>query len=272
MRRTWLLPFTLLTLACGPGGDDTATATTTGTTPATTDATDSASTSQDPTSTGTPGTSTGPGTTEPGTSTPGTTGPGPTSEPGTSTTVPGTTGTTGDDTGPVVPGECQSDADCKLFEDCCECKGVPADDETAICKLECDQSICDALGVDAAVCRLGRCIAERLPCEPTQVMCPMPSPDCPKGQVPGVGEGCWTGQCVPAEICDVVPDCDICPDGWMCVTKVAFGPQGITCEPIPADCDGEPSCECAGEAVCVDGFTFCSDPGGDELNCECINC
>jgi hypothetical protein len=269
MRLAWLLCFVpLLTLACG--GDETVTTAGSSTTsPGTTGTSGTPGTGEtgpvDPT-TGDPATSTSTTTstsTEPGTST--------TADPVTSSTSTTTSETSSDDTGPILPGECQSSADCKLFEDCCECKGVPAGDDPPICKLECDQTICDGLGVDEAVCRLGQCIVERLDCDATQVICLVAPPACGPGTVPGVNGDCWSGECVPGEICNVVPSCDYCPATWMCVSKIAFGPQSITCEPIPADCPGEPDCECAG-AVCTDGFTFCSDPGGDAIDCECINC
>jgi hypothetical protein len=261
MRLAWLLCFVPLTLACG-GGETVTTAGTTTTSPGTTGtpSTDVDPTTGDPAST-TSTTSTT--STEPGTST--------TAGPVTSSTSTTTSETSGDDTGPILPGECQSSADCMLFADCCECKGVPIGDDLPICKLECDQTICDGLGVDEAVCRLGQCIVERLDCDASQVICLVAPPACGPGTVPGVNGDCWSGECVPGEICNVVPNCDFCPATWMCVSKIAFGPQSITCEPIPADCPGEPDCECAG-AVCTDGFTFCSDPGGDAIDCECINC
>lgn len=270
MRHSLLCTLTTLTLACagGDGRGDAETAASVGPTSA-------------PGTTGEPGTtaaSTGPVDPTSGDSgSAETTAPASTSttgEPGTSSTGPATTtteGSTTDDTGSVVPGECESDADCKLFEDCCECKGVPVGDDSPICKLECDQTVCDAIGVDAAICRLGQCITERLDCDASKVVCLAFPPDCPEGQLPGVDGNCWSGACVPAEICNVVPDCKLCPDGWMCVSDIPFGPPIMACEPIPADCMGEPDCTCAG-AVCTDPFTFCADPGGNAINCECIDC
>lgn len=177
-----------------------------------------------------------------------------------------------DDTGPQLPGECADASDCALFADCCECKGAPVGDDPPLCDLRCDQTKCDEIAVDEAICRLGQCIAERLDCDASKVVCLAFPPDCPDGTRPGVDGACWSGACVPGEICNVVPDCTYCPQDWMCVTRVAFGPQGSTCEPIPEGCMGDPSCACAGDAVCTDDFTFCSDPGGNRLDCECINC
>lgn len=256
MRPAWLLPFVLAS-ACS--GDETVTTDTTGGTtssPGTTTGTSSTTTVE-------PATGTSTTTTDPLTST------STTDEPGSSSSGSGST--TGDP-GPILPGECASNADCKLFEDCCECKGVPLDDASPICELECDQTRCDDLEIDNAVCRLGQCITERLDCDSSNVICLVQPPMCPEGLLPGVDGDCWSGECVPGQLCNVVPDCKHCPDEWMCVTDVANAPNNPRrCEPIPQDCNDDPGCECAG-AVCQGSFSFCSDPGGNELHCECIAC
>jgi hypothetical protein len=267
MRLTWLVPLALLIPACSD--DVVQDPSTTSTNPGNTTSTGPV----DPTTGGSVGTS------EPGGST--STGPQPTTDVSTSSegTSTGTTDTSGsssgestDDSGPVLPGECMSAADCKLFEDCCECKGIPKDEDLGICKLGCDTTRCEAIAVDEAICRLGQCIAERLDCDSSKVLCLVIPPECPEGLVPGVDGDCWSGACIPGEICNVVPNCSYCSQSdWMCVSKIAFGPQSVTCEPIPADCMGAPSCACAG-AVCPEEFSFCSEPGGNALNCECINC
>lgn len=264
-------PFAILALALvacsggGKGDDDSSTSSTPGTTGA---AADPSTSSPDPT-TG-PGTSTEPGTsTAPGTST--STAPEPsTGEPGTTSTGPDTTGTGTDDTG-VVPGPCASDDDCKLKSDCCECAGVPADDDAPICDLECDQSLCDQLGVKQAVCRFGVCITERLACDPVKVACDALPPKCPDGQVATVEGACWSGQCAPGEFCDVVPDCSLCAEGWMCVHFESQLPTDPRCEPVPAECDGV-DCDCAGTFVCTDAFDVCAAKPGDELVCSCPVC
>lgn len=274
-----LLIFPLVVLLPACGDDVVQDPTTTTTNPGTTGGSSSSTGPADPTTGPADTSATGPAATSTGSTS---TGPQTTGEStGTTSDDSGLTGpgeststgeTTGDDTGPVLPGECVDNADCKLFSDCCECKGVPITDDQPICKLGCDETPCEQIAVDESVCRLGQCIVERLDCDASQVICLALPPECPKGTVPGVQGQCWSGACVPGEICNVVPDCTYCPEtDWMCVTKIAFGPQSVTCEPIPEDCMGEPSCECAG-AVCTPDFSFCSDPGGDQLNCECINC
>jgi hypothetical protein len=282
---TLLLSLTLLP-ACGkdPGdstdtnqtgtGTTTATTGTSATTTATSAATTGASEATTVTSTvtgtdtGEPATGTTSIETTAGTTTTGTT------TTGTTTTGTATDSTTGDtgDTGVVPGGECVEDSDCTLHNDCCDCLAVPAPDELAICKKGCDQKQCELLEISAATCRFGVCVTEKVPCDPMKVACDSLPPDCPKGQVASVKDGCWSGHCVPAISCDVVPSCDLCPDGFMCVFKEAQIPMPPTCEPIPAQCDGKIDCGCAGQQVCIDGFDACNKVGDDELHCACPAC
>ncbi len=189
---------------------------------------------------------------------------------GTTTTGPQTTGP--DTTGGGEPGECAGPADCKLHSDCCSCEGVPLEDMTPACLMECKQAKCSEYGVDAVECRFGVCRTERLSCDANKVACDALPPPCPDGFLAETTPVCWTGKCVPAALCDVVPDCALCPDGTVCVQDVAFGPQGWPrCEPVPAACNGKASCACMGDLVCTGEFTFCS-MGDQGLSCECPNC
>lgn len=286
---TFLLPLTLL-LACNGGGDETGTSTSTD--PATTDAPSTGGpTTGTPTTGGTTGEPTT-GTTGPGTGSESASGSS-TGEPATGSTgttgEPGTTGSTGpvdsstgepDTTGGSSSGEtgvtpldgCVTDKDCALHSDCCDCFGEAADDPAPICKKGCDELTCDLLGIDQAVCRFGVCTTEKVDCDATKVLCDSLPPDCPKGQVAAVVNGCWSGQCVPALSCNVVPECETCPAGTMCVTKQAQLPTQPTCEPIPAECGGEVDCKCAGKLVCTDMFNACNDAGGNALVCNCPAC
>ena len=249
MRR--ICPGLLLTLAftaCGPG-KGTTDATTTGDTtrPATSDTTAS------------PTESPPPGTTDPTTTA--------TTAPPTTTTGETTTTTTGE------PGEpqCEVDADCFLHADCCTCEGLPIGVDHDVCDGECDQSRCDALGIDRAVCRLGVCETERLSCGVNEIVCDAPPPACPPDHLPETTPQCWTGECVPAGLCDIISDCAACPPHMMCVQNVSFGPHNLRCEPIPPACDGAPDCDCVGELVCTEPFSLCSTDG-TIINCECIKC
>lgn len=265
-------------LACGPGpGSSSDTSSTAGT---------DSGTSQNPVTTGDPVTTTsGEPTTTP---TPEPTTASTTADPSDATTLPGTSATsdatvivettafettgttTSDDTGTPVDA-CEKDADCKLQDDCCVCAGIPNDLDPVPCDGECKQSKCSELGIDQAVCRLGVCETERLSCDQNKVACDALPPDCPEGQLPTTTPACWTGNCVPAELCDVVPDCKSCPAGHLCVQLIAFGPTETRCEPIPPACGDDPDCACAGDA-CPDGFALCTDQPGPAIDCECPNC
>jgi len=263
---TYGLPSCLILLACGPGGG--------GSSGSTGEA--SSSTSGGPTSTGgtsgpTTGAATGTGTdsSTTGTGTTSTTGTSGTSTSGTATTDE--TSTSSGTSGGPVEGACVKDADCKLHEDCCVCEGVPVGDNPASCELECKQPLCQEFGIDAAVCRLGACDTERLSCDQTKVVCNGPPPVCAPGTLPETDPDCWTGRCVPAVLCDVIPDCSSCPDGRMCVQYTGEGIFPTVCEPIPPECGGTPSCECAADQVCTGIFTVCSEKGA-VIGCDCPNC
>ena len=167
-----------------------------------------------------------------------------------------------------------SDADCTLHNDCCDCFGISLGEPDPICKKLCDQPTCDALGIDQAVCRFGVCTTERVRCDPREVVCDAPTPDCPQGQVPGVTENgaCWTGLCVPALSCDVVPECSDCPLGTMCVQLISQVDLLPTCEPIPHECNNFVHCDCVGPFACTGLFHLCAPGGGDKINCSCPDC
>lgn len=178
--------------------------------------------------------------------------------------------TTGGTTGPIGGGPCETDEDCKLHDDCCSCYGIPVDQSDPICKAECDQTQCEQIGIDKAVCVLGQCTTEKVDCS-SEVACDSLPPECPPGTLPGVDGACWSGACVPAVSCDKVPDCKACPEQLLCVKNQAFTSEH-TCLPMPEECGGEASCACAGEA-CVQPFGLCIEGVGDvDLSCECPNC
>ena len=201
-----LLSLTLLP-ACGkdPGDSTDTNQTGTGTTTATT-GTSATTTGTSATTTGASeattvtSTVTGTDTGEPATGTTSIETTAGTTTTGTTTTGTATDSTTGDtgDTGVVPGGECVEDSDCTLHNDCCDCLAVPAPDELAICKKGCDQKQCELLEISAATCRFGVCVTEKVPCDPMKVACDSLPPDCPKGQVASVKDGCWSGHCVPA--------------------------------------------------------------------------
>lgn len=266
MRLNCLSFASLLLLACGPGtGETTDTATDTGTASAsaTASATGTGAPTTDAPTTGAPTTAT-PTTATPTTET--------SSTDGTTATSTDTSSTaTGTDTDTALG--CEVDADCKLASDCCDCDAVPVGVDVAVCDEDCEQPLCAELGIDAARCRFGVCITGRLSCDASKVACDAAAPPCPPGTVAETSPVCWTGRCVAARHCDVVGTCEQCPEGRVCVQNIAFGPaSSVTCEPLPPDCDPAGACGCIGAEVCLDPFTFCTEPPGGGINCECPNC
>lgn len=280
----------LLFVACGGGGGET-----TETTAQTAPQTDGTSVG-----TSTAGTSTGDLTTSVGTtvgeSATGSTTEDPTSTSHGSTTHGHTTGTTGETTtgttaasettasettaaetgetttGGMMGGPCQIDADCALHNDCCDCFGHPAGENQPICKALCEQKTCEQWGVNAAVCQDGQCTVPKSNCK-GEVACDALPPPCPVGTLPAIDSNgtCWTGGCAPVEQCAAVSGCGDCPEGMMCVQKVAQM-QSFVCAPIPDACDGKPNCKCAGE-VCQQPFGQCAEAqNGADLACLCLAC
>ncbi len=194
-----------------------------------------------------------------------TTGPGTTT--GEATTEGATTG--GDD----LP--CETDEDCKLVEgDCCSCAATHVDNDPPVCDLECQQTVCEEYGISEAVCEQGQCVPAEVNCDDSQILCDAIPPQCEDGFVPSVDEqgACWTGACVPAIYCNFVPSCQDCAgyDDYFCatdVTQLGFKPH---CELLPPGCDGEPTCECAGDA-CVSPYDVCGE-GDNGLMCNCPVC
>lgn len=180
----------------------------------------------------------------------------------------GAEGTTGE---PVT--SCEADGDCTVVEDCCSCLAILQGTEAPNCDLqECLQSACGAMGVSTPIaqCELGSCELAPLPCNPFEVACDALPPECPEGMLPTIEGACWSGLCVPAALCDVVPDCAACPEDEACVQFVSQLPV-TRCSPIPPACDGVPSCGCMGDDVCESPFDLCNDIDG-AISCDCPVC
>lgn len=192
---------------------------------------------------------------------------GETTDPGDTTT--GETGTEGT-TGSMGGGPCEVDADCKLHDDCCSCYGLPNDQNDPVCRAMCDVTQCQQIGIDEAKCVLGECTTEKVDCS-SEVACDSLPPDCPPGTLPGVDGACWSGACVPVVSCAWVPDCELCPDSFMCVSYLNVLGGDLTCLPLPAACGGEANCDCAAEA-CVEPFDLCTGAPDVDLACDCPNC
>jgi len=168
--------------------------------------------------------------------------------------------------GGSTAGECGAPGDCFLFQDCCDCYAVPVGTEPESCLASCEVPACDADGATTAVCEYGTCTVQKeYSCNQADAQCWGVPPDCPADQLPEVADACWTGQCVPAWLCDVVTDCSYCLATEICVHSFLDGPNGpwYSCRALPAACPETPSCACASFICDQGGFTTCTDiPGG----------
>lgn len=81
-----------------------------------------------------------------------------------------------------------------------------------------------------------------------ETLCPTLPPDCPENTVPGIGDGCWTGYCIPVSECEALPACSAQAED-ACVGRA-------DCEPVYEGID----CTCVGEdCTCADWvFATCS--------------
>lgn len=176
--------------------------------------------------------------------------------------------TSGTDTGGTEI-ECVTDDDCKLDNDCCGCNAAPLDERFPPCPADCAQGMCDQWGIEQAVCRFGVCVVDELACNPADAICAVPAPACDDGFTAEVANGCWTGACVPVELCDWVPDCTACTEEEVCVHMLG-GPGPVVaqrfCEPIPLSCNGTATCACIGDAIC-EGIGTCEEQGENEIAC-----
>jgi len=199
----------------------------------------------------------------------------------TSATEGGESGTTSGTTGggEVLP--CVTDEDCTLAEGCCDCEALNPGETVPECGLpECFQTQCGAIGLNNPVveCRYGVCAFQKQSCNPLGVNCEMPAPECGQGALPTVedtNEGkCWTGNCVPAETCDWVPDCTYCDIAdTVCVGKLQKGAYHV-CEAKPLDCGETDDIDCTcGQQICDASppHTVCQD-AADDIACECPFC
>jgi hypothetical protein len=168
--------------------------------------------------------------------------------------------------------QCTDDSQCQLVNDCCSCLAVGPGEPAPDCNIsECFVPTCQGLGKqdETAKCVAGQCVAA-LNCDHSKVTCESLPPSCPPGQTPTVNGVCWGG-CVAADECALVADCGQCTGGLACVSYLAqTGPENHCVEPQPG-CNGQATCECMGDAVCLSPFGLCLQiPGG--LGCECPNC
>jgi hypothetical protein len=200
------------------------------------------------------------------------------SSPSDDSTGGGTTGSgDGSDsgtTGGTPPMTCEMSDECVLINDCCRCAAAHVDDVIPECPMKCIQPTCDALGIPdiGVVCEDGQCELEPRDCSGV-VTCDSPMPECPEGTLPEVGpdNSCWTGACVPVDVCDSVPGCEHCDADEACVETQAQLGTSYACRDVPEACDGVPSCACMPDDTCMAPFDLCADADG-LIQCSCPAC
>jgi hypothetical protein len=76
---------------------------------------------------------------------------------------------------------------------------------------------------------------------------------------------------VPRTPCSPELSCD--PVNEICVARTPVGPTVIyACEPVPAGCEDDRSCGCAGTALCTEPFDACTQTAENTLECACPEC
>ncbi|MCA9620373.1 MAG: hypothetical protein KC731_15230, partial [Myxococcales bacterium] len=169
-------------------------------------------------------------------------------------------------TGDKPPPWCDDASECQLHSDCCECVGEHVDLPEDECLANCFVPMCEGLQAPMnPLCEAGRCVVG-YDCT-TTVICLLPEPVCPAGQVPRIKDNCYQG-CVPADQCQYVRNCDACTSDQLCVRepdKVG----GYHCVPVPDGCSGAVGdCACAGDLACDPGET-CVDVGPqNQIRCD----
>jgi len=165
--------------------------------------------------------------------------------------------------------QCESDQDCVLQSDCCNC-GVGVADGRPIpaCTLACFVDMCTSMGIERATCSAGRCVLD-VSCNENEALCDRLPPQCALGEAPIV-DGCY-GQCIEAGLCREVTGCDACTRDQVCVSQLSRGGSTHHCVPRPADCTNGATCECMGGGVCTGIFNSCNDSDGF-ISCLCPTC
>lgn len=183
-----------------------------------------------------------------------------------STSGSDTTADTGGETSSPEPIRCESDADCRLINDCCDCGARHRDEPHSCDQPTCLVPVCQGRGLDApeVECRVGVCRIAAVQCDSAIVACDSLPPECADGFLPRTELGCW-GECIRAQYCNVVPDCSWCAADQGCVAGRGLDGNSVSCEVLPPECEREASCACLGE-VCFDPSS-CTDLDDGSISC-----
>jgi hypothetical protein len=81
--------------------------------------------------------------------------------------------------------------------------------------------------------------------------------------------------CVPARKVQTPcgPDLSCDSANEICVSREPIGPSiTYSCEAVPAGCDSDRTCACAGASLCQAPFDTCHDTATNTIDCECLAC
>ncbi len=109
---------------------------------------------------------------------------------------------TDDGTGAPLPEfMCEDRGECQLHSDCCSCVALHEDQPAPACDdNSCMRGQCEIWGIERLLCS-HTCLIELVECDAAMVMCSDPPPDCEAGFTPSIDERCWSGRCVPDDLC-----------------------------------------------------------------------
>jgi hypothetical protein len=87
-----------------------------------------------------------------------------------------------------------------------------------------------------------------------------------------VGGTCRTTFLRGSTACGPSLSCDAATE--ICVARQPVGPSvQWSCQPVPAGCEAQRTCACAGSTLCTGTFGTCVDvPGPNEIDCNCPMC
>ena len=134
----------------------------------------------------------------------------------------GVGGKSGSGGGSGVSPECDSNTDCRLHGDCCNCTGLTTTQLFPVCPdITCLIDTCQSMGISQATCYKGQCVA-LADCDLNHATCAAPVPACDNGRVPSVVGACY-GPCVDPSDCRSVMRCTDCRNSQVCVNYKEAG-------------------------------------------------
>lgn len=137
---------------------------------------------------------------------------------------------------------CEDDTQCAAG---CYCLNGTCE-ESALCTADSDCAANEHCDVPRSTCVPGA--PDPGPACNGTITCTLGPPTCAAGSVPLVDDGCWTGTCVPLEVCGVSPSCEVLNTEAQCLQRFECGAvyTGQNCtNPDGTSCTmGQSGCTC----------------------------